>query len=90
MRLCDMPIIMGCYDKADKALVIVKDEKYGGYSLLTCRLEKMVDFGDTNIPKENFGKVISHFRFCKIESARAFAKAANKIVELWEGELKNK
>ena len=82
MRLCVLPIMMGCYDKADKGLVIAKDEKYGGYSLLTCQLKKMMDFGDTNIPKENFGKVISHFHFCKIESARAFAEAANKLVEL--------
>lgn len=85
MKGFKLPIMIGCYEKADKTTVIAKDLKFGGYSLFICRLKQPEEIG-AETPKENIGKVLVHLHFCKFENARVFAKAANRLVELWEGE----
>ena len=84
-----LPIMLGCYDKADKCSVFAKDEKYGGYSLIICRLKKEMNYGD-EVPIDNCGKVIAHLHFCKLDAARSFKNCVDALVETWEKELEKK
>lgn len=85
MRGFKLPIMIGCYDKADKTTVICKDKKYGGYSLIICYLKERQEVGQPT-PMDNIGKVICHLHFCKLDNLKAFAKCVDKAIELWEDE----
>ena len=87
MRSGLLPIIIGCYDKPDKCAVLAKDDKYGGYSLLICRLKNSdgIRWGDTP-DMDNIEKVICHLHFCKLEAAKAFLKALQTMVDKWQAE----
>lgn len=82
--------MIGCYDVPDKCSVVVKDQKYGGYSLLICRLKPggEYEWGERT-RKEDVGKVAAHLHFCKLEAAKAFLKAVQYMVDTWEQENDN-
>ena len=85
MRMFNLPIILGYYDKADKCGVAVKDSKLGGMSLFICRLKKPQERG-TKVCRENIGGIICQLHFCKLETARAFRNSMIKLVEQWEAD----
>lgn len=85
MRGFHLPIMIGCYDEADKCSVIAKDPKHGGYSLFVCRLKKRVQRGE-KITESNIGKVICHLHFCKLPAAKVFLSSLQEMVDKWEAD----
>lgn len=85
MRGFYLPIMIGCYDEADKCSVIAKDPKHGGYSLFVCYLKKRVQRGE-KLTESNVGKVICHLHFCKLSAAKVFLSVLQEMVDKWEAE----
>ena len=83
------PVILGCYEKADKCGVIFKHPKVGGYSLVICRMKHQTDRG-AEVEEENVGHPICHLHFCKLEAAQDFLKSVNMLVEAFEKEESEK
>lgn len=79
------PIMLGCYDKADKCIVSLKDHRFGGCSLLICRLKKQQEYG-SKVEIANIENKICHLHFCRIEAAKAFRDIVTKMVNDWEAE----
>lgn len=90
MRPNFFPIMIGAKDKPDKCSVIAKDEKYGGYSLLVCRLKKgaVYEYGEVT-KADDIGKVLCHIHFCKIEAAKTMLKALACLIYEWERDKLN-
>lgn len=78
-----LPIMIGCYEDADKCTAVAKDTKFGGYSLFICRLKNRQSIG-SKVEKDNIRNVICHLHFCKLDSLKEFKKAVDTAVELWE------
>ena len=81
------PIMLGCYDKADKCSVSLKDHRFGGRSLVICRLKKQQEYG-SKVEIANIKNAICHLHFCKIEAAKAFRDGLNEMILAWEQEDK--
>lgn len=79
------PIIFGCHDKADKAIIAGKDKQLGGYSVMVCRLKEDANIGD-HVEPEDCECVIARMNFQKLESARALLVCAKYLVEEMEKE----
>lgn len=75
------PVIFGAYDHGDKACVVTKSEALGGYSLYVCRLKNCdLPFGAA-VEKKDIQNVICRFCFVKLESAKAFLRCVERLVE---------
>ena len=85
MRIFNLPIMLGCYDKADKCSVAVRNPKLDGMSVFICHLKKQQDYG-TPVDMENVGNVICQLHFCKLEAAKAFLEGLIDLVKRWEAD----
>lgn len=80
-----LPILLGCYDNADKCIAYGKSNKFNSYSMVICRLKKRQETG-TTVDAENIDRVIADIHLCTIDAARVFRDIVVELVEKWEGE----
>lgn len=77
-----LPIMIGCYEEADKCTVVTKDKEFGGYSLFICRLKKSAKRG-SKPSLDDIKNVIVHIHFCKFDALREFKNAVDYAYEQW-------
>lgn len=82
----DLPVIIGCYDKADKVAMWTWSKGLPGRTLIIARLRDRFTRGDTDVPIEAIESICCELHFCNKETLRVFITAAKHAYDNWEGE----
>ena len=82
----NLPIILGCYDKADKVAMWMKPKNISGRTLVVARLKDYVERGSQDISTRDLESICCELNFCKLEALRVFLVAASRAYWDWKEE----
>lgn len=79
-----LPIILGCYEEADKAVIWYKGKEENTMKLAIVRLKERVRRGDEVRP-DQIESLLAELWFSDPDELRIFIGAAEKALLIWEG-----
>lgn len=85
-RNTNLPVILGCYDKADKVAMWMKPKNMGGRTLVIARLKDYVERGSQNINTRDLESICCELNFCNLETLMVFLMAASEAYYNWKEE----
>lgn len=79
-----LPIILGCYEEADKAVIWHKGKEESVMKLAIVRLKERAQRGDEVRP-DQIENLLAELWFSDPDELRIFIGAAEKALRIWEG-----